>query len=69
MFITENLIRGSSRNPASVFFGRDDNNAMPVAAVAVVLIKLRRPGKEFFNVCSFNKMNEELMCLFVKANY
>ncbi len=50
MLITENLIRGSSRNPANVFLGSDDNNAMPVAAAAVVLIKLRRPGKEFFNV-------------------
>ena len=41
MLITENLIRGSSRNPAKDFLGSEDNNAIPVAAVAVSLMNFR----------------------------
>lgn len=49
MLITENLIRGSSRNLAKLFFGSADNNAIPVAAVAVSLMNFRL-SNGFFNV-------------------
>ena len=41
MLITENLILGSSCNPANVFLGSEDSKAIPVAAVAVSLMNFR----------------------------